>query len=357
MRPAPALRRLRPPRAAAALGVAAALLLAAAGAPAQAPSPAAEPAAVVLAYGRFGEDDQPQASIRLDQFEAHVEELLSGGRTVLPLERVVEALRTGAPLPDRAVAITVDDAARSLYREAFPRLRAAGLPFTVFVSPEPIDRASPAHATWDELREIVAAGATIGVMPASPVAMTRRGADDDEAAIRRSAARIRAELGVEPTLFAYPYGEHALSDRDLVRRLGFAAAFGQQSGPAHPGADRYALPRFVMTEAFAGPERFATAVDALPLPAADVAPADPVLAQNPPAFGFTVPGAVGDLSRLACFASGIGRTSVERLGADRIEVRLDRPFPPGRARINCTLPAEDDRWRWFGVQFFVPEPG
>jgi peptidoglycan/xylan/chitin deacetylase (PgdA/CDA1 family) len=339
----------------AALGAAAALLTAPSEARAQARG--ADPSAVVLSYGRFGEDDQPHSSIRLDQFEAHLEALTAGDRTVLPLPRIVEALRTGARLPDRAVAITIDEASRSAYREAVPRLRAAGLPFTVFVSPEPLDRASPAHMTWDELREVVAAGATVGAMPASPVPVTRRTAEENEAAIRRAAARIRAELGVQPALFAYPYGEHSLAERDLVERLGFAAAFGQQSGAAHAGADRFALPRFVMNEALGGPDRFETAVDVLPLPAADVAPADPVLAQNPPAFGFTVAGPVGDLSRLACFASGIGRTSLERVGEDRIEVRLDRPFPPGRARINCTLPAEDGRWRWFGVQFFVPEPG
>jgi hypothetical protein len=45
---------------------------------------------------------------------------------------------------------------------------------------------------------------------------------------------------------------------------------------------------------------------------------------------------------------------LERLGDVRFEVRLDGPFPPGRARINCTVPGPDQRWRWLGVQFYVP---
>ena len=49
----------------------------------------------------------------------------------------------------------------------------------------------------------------------------------------------------------------------------------------------------------------------------------------------------------------VPRTRIERLG-DRVEVRLSAPFPPGRARINCTMPGPDDRWRWYGVQFFIP---
>ena len=47
---------------------------------------------------------------------------------------------------------------------------------------------------------------------------------------------------------------------------------------------------------------------------------------------------------------------IERLDARRIEVRIPAPFPPGRARLNCTLPAGGDRWRWYGTQFFVPFP-
>ena len=91
--------------------------------------------AVVFAYGRFGEDQYGPVSIGLDQFEQHLEELADGAYTVMPLPAVLDRLRRGAPLPDRTVALTIDDAHRSVYREAFPRLKKAGLPFTLFVAP------------------------------------------------------------------------------------------------------------------------------------------------------------------------------------------------------------------------------
>ncbi|MBT6431358.1 MAG: hypothetical protein HOK30_27080, partial [Rhodospirillaceae bacterium] len=46
---------------------------------------------------------------------------------------------------------------------------------------------------------------------------------------------------------------------------------------------------------------------------------------------------------------------LERLGKRRFEVRLDKPFAVGRSRINCTLRAAGNRWRWFGMQFYVPK--
>ncbi len=68
--------------------------------------------AVILIYHRFGEDKFPSTNTRLVQFEAHITELTSGPYTVLPLPQVVDALLAGTPLPDRTVAIYIDDAYR-----------------------------------------------------------------------------------------------------------------------------------------------------------------------------------------------------------------------------------------------------
>ena len=315
---------------------------------------AAGSSAVVFAYNRFGEDQSPGSSIRIEQFEAHLDELVTGGYTVLPLPQIVEALKAGTPLPDRTIAITIDDATRSFHREAWPRLRAAGLPFTLFVATDPLDRGSPGHMTWGELRQLLNAGVTIGGLGVTSQSLVGDSREDARAELRRMMERLRAELGRAPTLFAYPEGEYSTALQAVAGELGLAAAFGQQSGVLYPRADIRALPRFVMNEAYGSVERFRLAANALPLPVSDLTPDDPLLTVNPPPLGFTVSGEVGDLSRLACFASGQGRTRLERIAEDRIEVRIADPFPPGRSRVNCTLPTPDGRWRWFGVQFIVP---
>jgi peptidoglycan/xylan/chitin deacetylase (PgdA/CDA1 family) len=312
-------------------------------------------AAVVFAYDRFGEDRTPGASIGIDSFEHHLEELRDDAYSVLPLDRIVEALREGKPLPERAIAITIDGTARSAYREAYPRLRAAGFPFTVFVATDILDRGLTTTMGWSELREMAAAGVNLGALGASGQPMAGRSPGELESDLDRMTQRFREELGQVPSLFAYPHGEYSLTVRRLIEQRGFRAAFGQQSGVAHGRGDPFTLPRFVMNEAFGSIDRFTLAANALPLMATDITPADPVLRVNPPILGFTIPDRVGDLARLACFASGQGRAAVERLDANRIEVRIADPFPSGRARINCTLPADDERWRWFGVQFFIPE--
>src|SRR3546814_10885194 len=70
----------------------------------------------------------------------------------MALPEIVARLAAGAPLPERTVAITIDDAALSVYREAWPRLKAAKLPFTLFVSTEPLDRGFTGSMSWAQLR-------------------------------------------------------------------------------------------------------------------------------------------------------------------------------------------------------------
>ncbi len=319
-------------------------------------APVADNGAVILLYHRFGEDSLPSTNVRLDQFEAQLAVLASGPYRVRSLPEIVAALAADAPLPEHTVAISIDDAYLSVYEEAWPRLRAAGFPFTLFVATEPLDQGSPNYMSWDQLREMLAGGlVTPGGHSVSHAHMVEQSPIQNIQEIEAANARFQDELGAQPTLFAYPYGEYDLVLRDHVAASGFAAAFGQQSGAAGRSSDRFALPRFPLNEAYGGLERFRLIANALPLPVEEVAPPDPVLGpeHNPPAYGFTVLPEVGALDGLACFH--LGETLAwARQDERRIEVEVPQAFPLGRSRINCTLPGPNGRWRWLGQQFYVP---
>ena len=318
----------------------------------------AQESAVVLIYHRFGETKLPATDIQLDQFEAHLDELANGDYHVIALADMVAALRHGQPLPDRAVAITIDDAFRSVYEEALPRLRAKGFPFTLFVATDPVDAGRSGYMTWDELRTLIHEGGRIGNHTADHTSLLVATADAARRQIARASQRIEEELGVSPKLFAYPYGEYSLATRKIVADAGFDAAVAQYSGAIGRNTDLLALPRFALNEKYGNIGRFRLIADALALPVRDVVPVDPLITRNPPAFGFTVAGPVRGLSVLQCFPSHLpGAAALERLGKHRFEVRFSEPFPPGRSRINCTMPGPKGRWYWFGRPFFVASHG
>lgn len=308
--------------------------------------------AVVVMYHRFGEDAYPSTNVRLEQLDAHIKELSREKYRVLPLEEIVAALHSGRPLPDRAIGITVDDAFLSVYREAWPRFREAGLPFTVFVATDSVDRGVRGYMNWDQIREMRDAGVSIGHHTASHLHMAAASIDTNRQEILSASDRFRKMTGTTPALFAYPYGENSLAVQNLVKQSGFAAAFGQHSGAIGGGQDLFYLPRFALNESYGSLERLTLIANALPLPVSDVTPVEHlVTAPNPPLLGFTVAADVSRLGRLSCFTSQEGRVRQEFLGR-RVEIRPKTPFPPGRTRVNCTLPTADGRWHWYGRQFY-----
>ena len=308
--------------------------------------------ATILMYHRFGEDKYPTTNVRIEQFEEHLEILASGEYSVWPLQDIISNLQAGKPVPDRTVAITIDDAYLSVYEVAMPRLKARGFHATLFVATRPVDRDLRNYMDWDQLREWQAAGFDIGSQTQTHPHMHRQSIEVNREELKVSNDRFLAELGIRPTLFAYPYGEYNLGVIDLVKAAGFEAAFGQNSGVAHGYDGFFELPRFAMNEQYGNRERLELAINGLPLKVLEIVPADVVLSENPPLYGFTLASDMDQERQLRCFNSKYGKLDVAIIGR-RAEIRMPGPLVGKRARINCTMPGPDGRWRWFGRQFLT----
>ena len=317
----------------------------------------ADDSAVFLIYHRFGEDRYPSTNIKLDQFEAQIHELKQGGYHFLTLSEAVERIKSGASFEEKTVVITVDDAFESVKTEAWPRLKAAGIPMSLFVSTDPVDQGTPGYLSWDDIRELEADGVEIGHHGASHSHLIYEGEDAIRADIDKASARFQEELGKVPPVFAYPYGEYDNYVKALIESMGFAAALAQYSGAAQTGSDAYSLPRFPVNERYGDLNRFKLIAGSKALPVRDIIPTEPRLSEttNPPLFGFTVAENVQNLRGLACYPSHLGEAAdVSLLEGNRVEIRFSEPFPAGRNRINCTMPAGDGRWYWFGRYFLMP---
>ncbi len=310
--------------------------------------------AVIFAYQRFGNDLYPADNTPIELLEAQIAELSSGPYDVRPVPEIVSALLDGRTLGDRTIGITVDDAFLSFYEVAWPRLKKAGLPVTLFVSTDAVDQGLRGYLSWDQIRELRVTGVTIGAHTASHLRMPLASAGEIRQEMEKSLARFEAELGERPTLFSYPYGEISAAARQVVSEYGFKAAFGNQSGAMHASSDRYMLPRFPLNARYGESRAFKLRANTLALPVRDLEPTDPFLrGTRPPVISFTVSPAAGRIGAINCFHSSSGAVEPQATGERRYEIHLDKPMKPGDWRINCTMPAEGGRWRWLGMQFYT----
>jgi len=185
------------------------------------------------------------------RFAATLDRLLASGYTFLTEAQYLAQL--DRPSGRWSVFLTFDDAYENVYREAFPILRERGIPFHLFVVSDFVGRANtwdlslgrPAHrhALWEQLSEMVAAGATVGSHTATHVDLTRIDGDALDAELRRSRETIASHLGVVPRTLSYPFGRFDRRAQEAARRAGFEAAFSLYPPGPNARVDRYALRR------------------------------------------------------------------------------------------------------------------
>lgn len=318
--------------------------------------------AVVFMYHRFGEGKYPSTNTRVEQLEAQLDYLDSEGFTVIPLERLIDALDGGDALPDNAVVITIDDAYRTVYEVAHSMLEKRGFPYTVFVAVDGIDEGIPDYMSWEQMRELKGSGASFANHGGSHTSFLEppSGADRAnwiEAEIERGRERLEDE-GLDPVegAFAYPYGEFDETAMEILDDEGYEIAFGQQSGAVGPMSRPLALPRYPINEAYGSLDEFRTRARSLPLPVESVSPPDNAIDTRLPLIELKLAGGreSGGYSGLACFVSGQGRVEVEwTVPGERLSVGPEKPLAPGRSRVNCTAPAGDGRYYWYSHPWFV----
>lgn len=325
--------------------------------------------AVVLLYHHVSADTPAATSVTPEMFHRHLDYLAAEDFHVLPLGEVLKTLAEGGRVPEKTVSITFDDAYRSILDQAMPLLIEKKWPFTVFVNTLAIDRGYRNYLGWDELRQLLGAGAEIGNHSDGHDHLVRRLPGESQQQWRKRVAedilfaqqRLKNELAADVFLFAYPYGEHTPELKEIVGSLGFFG-IAQQSGAVGYGFDQLAVPRFPMATNYADMNRFAMAVNSRPLPVTDISsgPVVQVAGKNSRyTFAFILLPGRYQTTGLSCYDSSGERLilkSAQGAGAKHVSVQLP-DWGAGRRKINCTAPSsvEQGVYYWYSHLWLVKQ--
>ncbi|MDP6413502.1 MAG: polysaccharide deacetylase family protein [Gammaproteobacteria bacterium] len=315
---------------------------------------------VILLYHHVATDTPPSTSISPTDFRAHLEYLRDNDFNVIGLDTLIEALRNGRPVPDRAVAITFDDGYDSIYNEAFPMLQSFGFPFTLFLSTDPINRSQANYMSWEQVREMSDAGVVIANhMIEHPYMLTRQEGETDQRWLERQRVEIltaeetiTSQTGQSHHYLAYPYGEFDPAIKALLGELNFVG-LAQNSGAVGYNSDFLALPRYPLASIYADLDSARTKLDTKAFNVSLLSPASPVTTvRNPPV---TLQFGPGDykLEQIGCFANSqpIPMTWLDK-ESGLVELIPDQEYAGRRWRYICTAPdPQSRRYYWYSVQW------
>ncbi len=307
-------------------------------------------------YHRFDETRYPSTNISTDIFTQQLDYVSASKIEIMSLGEVADRLAKGEKLPDHAISFCVDDAFRSFSEAGMPIIRRYNLPVTLFVNTDSVG--TPGYLNWDELKQLAEEGVEIGNHTASHAYLVELKNNESlqqweeriRTDIEKAQSQFEKHLGFKPTLFAYPYGEYSDRVVDVIKSLGFNAAFAQQSGVIYDQSDRFILPRFPMGGPFATLKGFKNKLAMGPLTVSAADPADPVIIDNPPVLHFQVAGKEINAQRFNCFVQGDNRCRVtkdEQKGTGWYQITAEKPLTGRRNKYTVTLQSAEGQWLWY----------
>ncbi len=176
-----------------------------------------------------------------EDFDWQMRYLKENGYHTVNLGQVVDYYQNGGRLPEKPIVITIDDGYQDNYAYAFPILKKYGLTATIFIVTNTVGgtnvfdtaaRLQPESRmlSWDEIREMDAAGITMGAHTLDHVHLSKVNLEESRRQVIESKKRLEKELNHEVKYFCYPYGEYNRAVLDIVKKSGFTAATSVEPG-------------------------------------------------------------------------------------------------------------------------------
>lgn len=312
--------------------------------------------AIILQYHRFGESKYPSTDISIQLFTKQIDYLVKNNYTVWKLSKIVRYLLKNRKIPDKTISLTMDDAYKSVYTQAYPLLKKYHLPFTVFVNSEPVINKSKMYMSWDEMREMGKNGAEFANHSYSHQYLVRRYRDKPKQyamfvkkELQKCEIKIEKELGkavsTQPKMLAYPFGEYDLSLIKLVKNLGYIGV-AQNSAPISNKSNFMALTRFPMSGGFGEMEKFILKIQTIPMPIKSTTPKKTIVDKknNPPHFSLTLQKPLKDLQ---CFTSNGKKINMKWISDTQIEIESTQKLKYPRNHYTCTAHEKANVWYWY----------
>lgn len=309
---------------------------------------------VCFLYHRFGDPRFPSTNTSTVDFEAHLRYLEEEGFSVLPFSDAMDYLHSEEPMAKVAV-ITIDDGYLSFYERGLPLLKKYNMPATLFINTETVGASD--YMGWEEIRAAIADGIEVGNHTHSHRYFMNEDSsnryDVFQEDITRSKEIISEKLGINPEVFAYPYGEFDKGMKLVVKKAGFKYAAAQHSGVAHARSDPYQIPRYPMSETYAGLAGFAEKAYMRPLKVITQVPDNTLLPVGDwqPLLRLTVQNEGLQTSRLQCFVQGSDcELKIVEENAEELVITVRTRGDLSRRRrtiYTVTVPDSTGAWHWY----------
>lgn len=188
-----------------------------------------------------------------DSFERFISFLMNEGWQALSQDELFRMVQK-RQWRKKCFHLTFDDTYDTVFTEAYPILKRYGIPFTMFVTKDLVDKAG--YITIEHLKLLAKDPlCSIGGHGLQHLVFRNLSGEEMREQCVGGKRWLEQELGVDVKTFAFPYGrvvEVSNSNRKMIRKMGFKMAFSAIEGSVRAcwWTGRWFLPRVNVSETF-----------------------------------------------------------------------------------------------------------
>ncbi|MCW3975976.1 MAG: polysaccharide deacetylase family protein [Candidatus Bathyarchaeota archaeon] len=168
---------------------------------------------------------------------------------IVTLDEIVKFIHKKIDLPKKTVAITFDDGYLDNYINAYPYFKKYKIPAMIFITTGYLQKRVLLYniplktLSWNEIKEISRNNINIGAHTITHPDLQKIDLVKANIEILKSKEEIEKKIGRQVNYFAYPFGRYRQEIIDIIKSIGFKAAFTSERGLIRQGDDLFRINR------------------------------------------------------------------------------------------------------------------
>lgn len=200
----------------------------------------------IFVYHRFADERYKSANTTLKELTRQFEYFKSNNYEVVPLSKILDKLEKKESIPEKWIALTIDDAYKSFYDHGLEVFKKYNYPFSLYVYVKATEKHYGDYMSWEQIKESAKYG-EIGLHSYSHPRLQNLSKKEIVEDTQKAFDIFVKNTNITPATYAYPYGEFNEEVTNTIKtNFNFRAILNQNTGSVNQKTNIYDIPRIAL---------------------------------------------------------------------------------------------------------------
>lgn len=200
----------------------------------------------IFVYHRFADDRYQSTNTTIKELTKQFDYFKDNNYEVVPLSKILDKLEKKEVIPNKWIALAIDDAYKSFYENGLAIFKKYNYPFSLYVYIEATEKNYGDFMTWEQIKDTSKYG-EIGLHSYSHKRLQNLSKQELIDDTQHALDVLKKHTNITPSTYVYPYGEFNENVKNILKdNFSFRSILNQSTGSVNSKTDIYDIPRIAL---------------------------------------------------------------------------------------------------------------